>query len=1107
MTLRRVTFSAFFCLLVLLVTASGRAQDPPPRGELRLEFPTASTAPPETEKTLQGAEAPELEAAPPLGDLAGKPIRRIEVRTLGGRWPSSPRVTRVRVGEALTAETARRAVRELLETGGFARAWVEAVADGDGAALIVRALPRRLIATIRVSGAAIDVADTLEAVDLEEGGEITPETLEQLPTRIRGHYTNHGFAAAQVGIDTTDTDDPSKIVLSITITPGEPRTISQRVFVINPAIDREVGDLKENYRLESGDRVDEPALAEADRDLTAELRRAGFYRADVRHAVRHVGRYSYLYVYVDAGSRIVPVFDGNRAFDGDDLKEALSLAKGDEGKPQELAQRLRAYYLVRGFLDAEITAELRGKPTDAVQFLAFTIRENRQVRVTHRVFPCLTVLGREDALARRELPLSPDDVGEEIESFLEEDLPGAGIVGAVDPRVVNQLFGPGIAGGRAAPVDLNPAMTYAPETYDRAIKHVRDLLHSKGYLNALVGPIGVVRATCKRNSPPGQCIPEPFPPPRAGCRVDAQNLPIPEPEVPEELTCRPDPKHGIECSAEITLRIPIQLGPQTTLYDLAFEGNKAFAEKLLAETTELELGAPLSSVELEAARLRLLDRYRDDGHAYADVRTTIDPSPDRTRARVRFSITEREPVVITDFVVVGATRTDTDLILGRVALKKGERYRQAQIRRSEERIATLGTFSSVTIGLEDPDVPQRNKRVVITVAEQLPQYLDPRIGFSTGEGLRFGFEYGHRNIGGQAISLTLRVQLGYLFEFIILDEDVLENHKTLTGTERLERRNSATITFPEIGLGPTVSLSLDGIDVNDNQRDFRITKQAFIPAVSFRPRRQISAQLSGSVEYNDVAIFQGDSVEDAIRDNPALASLLRVPDGKTIAIAQRLSVQWDRRDNPLSATKGTLVAGGLEHVNAFPAGSEDESTIQSHFLRISGKVAGYIRLSAKGMALAVSLSGGYNVQLDPDSKTYPDRLFFMGGVDSIRSFNSDELVPEDIAQRILHPENDPPGQQLTIDDVAIRGGDLALNPRIELRIPLNDTFQLGLFLDAGNLWVDPAAVDFFALRFGPGAGLRIATPIGPLALDYGINVIRRPWEEDLGAFHFSIGLF
>jgi outer membrane translocation and assembly module TamA len=49
-------------------------------------------------------------------------------------------------------------------------------------------------------------------------------------------------------------------------------------------------------------------------------------------------------------------------------------------------------------------------------------------------------------------------------------------------------------------------------------------------------------------------------------------------------------------------------------------------------------------------------------------------------------------------------------------------------------------------------------------------------------------------------------------------------------------------------------------------------------------------------------------------------------------------------------------------------------------------------------------------------------------------------------------------------------------------------------------------VDPFDLRYAAGTGLRTMTPIGPLALDYGINLDRRPWE-DFGAFHFSIGLF
>jgi outer membrane protein assembly factor BamA len=157
---------------------------------------------------------------------------------------------------------------------------------------------------------------------------------------------------------------------------------------------------------------------------------------------------------------------------------------------------------------------------------------------------------------------------------------------------------------------------------------------------------------------------------------------------------------------------------------------------------------------------------------------------------------------------------------------------------------------------------------------------------------------------------------------------------------------------------------------------------------------------------------------------------------------------------------------------------------------------------------AASLRAGYITQLLNGSKTYPDRLFFLGGVDSLRGFLQDSLVPQDIADRIQAdaslPADDP--RRLTVQSVAIRGGDVFINPRLELRIPLTSVVSTALFLDTGNVWVEPRNFQPFVLRYASGSGLRIATPIGPVAFDYGINLSRRSWE-DFGAFHFSIGLF
>lgn len=1090
------------------------------------------------EDTSQPLTASDLTAPIGAERFTGKPIVRVEAVTVGRLWASQQVISSVRAGEPFSGDAARRALREALATGKFARAGIEAYAADGGVVLRLALLPRRTIASLTLSGGSLDRGETLETAALSEGGEVTVTALDTARERITKLYADHGFPAAIVRIDATDTDDPSRAVVSIEIEPGAPLIIESRVFVLEPELVAEVGNLRKRYKIDPSSnpfeallarvgfdiqpstRADETLLADADRELADVLRQNGFPRAEVSHTLVPKGARVELRVRLMPGPRLVPVFDGNRAFDADQLAAALELSKGDASRPAELEDRLRVFYVKRGFLDVEVNVTERGGPADPVHYLTFRIRENRRVRVVRRLFPCLTG------------ELSAEYIGGEIQTFLEEDLPRSDGFSAGDPRALLPVFGPQAgAGNRPAPLDINPATTFAPEPYERALKHLRDLYYSKGYLNAIVGPVSLLRARCDPKRSGEVCVAEELPriPPR--CEKDELGLPLPEPALPEAHRCTPDPARGLECAPEVTVVIPIHPGPRSLLYDLAFEGNRQVPSQRLARIADLPLGEPVSLLDLEAARLRLLDFYQARGHFYADVRATVEPSPDRTRGRAKFSIAENEIVRVAptaDFVVKGARLTDVDLIRSRVALVKGQPYRQDLARLSEERIAALGPFRSVSVGLEDPDVPQREKRVVITVVEQLPQYLDPKIGFSTGEGFRFAFEYGNRNLAGRAVSLLLRVQLGYLPDVLILDDEVRAVYTAETPLNpkaplnnigyRLERRNAASLSFPDIGLGPGFSLSIDGIDLKDLQRDYGLSKQALTPTLTFRNAwrvrdgrtwlpRQIGVQGGLSVELNDVQILSESAADATIR-------FLRVPVGQTVAFAERTSITYDARNNPFSATSGILLAAGLEHVTALPTDSDSPESELGDFLRITGKANGYIPLGIEGFSVAMSASGGGNWEIL--GNTYPDRLFFLGGVDSIRSFLADSVVPQDIADCITGDLDSPAcfltdddGQQrrITIDDVSIRGGNLSLNTRLELRFPLPVSSFLsgGLFLDAGNVWKDPRSIAFKA-RLGVGLGLRIATPIGPIAFDYGFNVVRYAWE-DLGAFHFSIGLF
>jgi outer membrane protein assembly factor BamA len=1084
-----------------------------------LAAPALAEPPPETEATEQGARrVPVL--PPSLGDeLDGRPIVRVEVVVEGGRFAQAAPVTQVRAGQAFSSEVARRAMQELLDTGHFADVKIEVEEVSAGVVLRLRALPRRVVARVELSGSPLPSDELLRGGTLRVGDELTAPGLPQITARLEHELAQRGFPQAKVTASVLDTDDPLNVVVALDVKAGAPEPIVDRWFGVWP--DPNAPGLRSvlgGYGVGRGDRADAEALANADKELRTALRAHGWHRAEVAHELEPRQHGVFLRVRVQAGPLIELVFEGNRSFDSDALEEALDLEDSEERDPQVLVDRLREFYENRGFFDADIRVEERGAPNAPVHRLAFVIREARPLRVVGREYPCLS--GR-----------PPSEVGSEIDSFLS-DLPGGSeLIGPVDDNAVNLVYGPTTGQSRTkAPLTENPWGYYVTGVYDKAIDHLRDLFRSQGYLSATVGPATLLRRQCDPRSQPGACIPMgPRKRPPIACSYDAIGLPLEEAAPDPALTCHPDPRKGVWCEPEAVLYLPIKLGPRTDLYDIAFEGNRIVVESKLAEAAALDVGQPISQLELENARRRLVDLYAEEGFAFAEVEASLDLSADHRHGRARFTIGERQQVRVQRIEIRGAERTHESLIRRRLAFKAGDLYRRSLVRKSEELLGQLGVFSTISIGFDDPYVPAREKVVIVRVEERFPQYVTYGGGVFTGDGVSAFLQYDYRNIAGEAIQLSASSRLGYLPDALILESDVRRKYDELTVLERLERRNTLTIRFPEIGLGPLLRAEISGVDVRDNARDYGITKDAALLTFFYRPTRKLGFQLGGSLERNDATIFgndQKDALEQYVKANPLTRNIFRVPEGTTFAIAEQLRFLWDRRDRPLDATTGTVLSLGAEHVHAEPIGGSatpvppSELTpftpSNSDFMRYDGRIAGYVRLSKRGMAVALSLRGGVIQQLIKNSHTYPDRLFFLGGIDSIRGFAQDSLVPEDIAEQLLAP---PKGLStpLTINDVVIRGGDAFVNPRAELRIPLTSNVQTALFVDSGNLWTDPRRVDLSKLRYSTGTGIRIGTPVGPLAFDYGFNVERvldqifpsrknqRTWES-LGAFHFSIGI-
>ena len=96
----------------------------------------------------------------------------------------------------------------------------------------------------------------------------------------------------------------------------------------------------------------------------------------------------------------------------------------------------------------------------------------------------------------------------------------------------------------------------------------------------------------------------------------------------------------------------------------------------------------------------------------------------------------------------------------------------------------------------------------------------------------------------------------------------------------------------------------------------------------------------------------------------------------------------------------------------------------------------------------------------------------------MRGYLEDELIPQDVAEP----------SKTSIPNAIVRSGDAFVLFRAELRFPLYGELRGGVFTDIGNLWADAENLDPFELRPTAGVGLRLDTPVGPIALDWGFNL-------------------
>ena len=192
---------------------------------------------------------------------------------------------------------------------------------------------------------------------------------------------------------------------------------------------------------------------------------------------------------------------------------------------------------------------------------------------------------------------------------------------------------------------------------------------------------------------------------------------------------------------------------------------------------------------------------------------------------------------------------------------------------------------------------------------------------------------------------------------------------------------------------------------------------------------------------------------------------------------QFAEAQYNTSDSLLNPTHGTVLRGRID--NSTTALISDVSFVKlvleaRHYLPLSQRLLLATRLKLGGIEpYGASTEVPFNVR------------FFAGGPGSVRGFELNRLGP-------VNSEGDP------------IGGMSLIEGSVELRFPLFGDFGAVLFVDFGNVFASSFTYRLGDLRYAVGPGLRYNTPVGPLRLDVGVIVDRRPGEE-FGRIEFSIG--
>lgn len=507
----------------------------------------------------------------------------------------------------------------------------------------------------------------------------------------------------------------------------------------------------------------------------------------------------------------------------------------------------------------------------------------------------------------------------------------------------------------------------------------------------------------------------------------------------------------IDNGRKAVIRIDINEGPQTTTGAVAFEGNQALTDAELLGRIGLKPDEPYNERIVDEARFRILSLYSEKGYLYARVETEKESR--NGSVDIRYTITEDRPVTIGKVILRGNERTKDEVIMREVLFKTGDAYNYEKILKSQQRIYRFGYFSQARFEPVDPGDRGYVKDMLLTVEEGNAGAFEVGVGYGNLDRARAFVEGSYRNMWGLGHYAGLRFEQSDILKRATLNY----RHPWFFGHDMS---------------GKFALAWSDEKNINSDTREVYYQTQE--TSASYGVEKNIN-RLKASLTY---------AFENVENYNVAPGAVLSEEDVGYVQVSSLSpSLVWDLRDDLFNPRRGALYGVVLKEA-MHQLGSEAD------FTKISVQSSWYLPLGIRAVA-ALSVRGGMAWPHYTSEEVPIHERFTLGGSTTVRGYEQDTVGSEGTISIDSNGEMVPTG-----------GTSMALF-NAELRFMPTQGFGFVLFSDAGNVWLGQA-VKLDDLRASYGAGIRYGTPVGPLRIDYGQKIHRRPGESP-GELHFNIG--